>query len=907
MAEETRNEDINEDEAPDCSAGRLSGAATAEGPKTTCNAGLGPAESLMLRCKDSREGNSRSSSREDAPVTSSSYSSAHTSIDCGGPADRYAVSSGLRATLFPGVFRGTSTLPDELQQEQHASQCQEQQNRHSNATSTGTLGELPLLPFVKAHSFSPMRALSSSNEGDKNTFSSGKSKGGLYMPPSSVRRCCRSGAAPDHVSASRHANCGLGGPPRMAGGFLFGRYFSPSASECLLGLTPDNSGPTMSGSCSKVSSCNSSRNSLAGLHERRFSFTGVTTRSLWSTRICTCRPSPIVAANRSGSNSSSSALTLLPDASASNLPATEQPVAATRRCSTGGKSCSSSSRSSDSSMFEGDRQLLLPTADTSAEAEGNEVLEFDDPLVRLQSLRLQHQPRSPLLLMRCCSSQGSDILQRLGGDTCPMAADPPQAVNDSPLEHSLSSGPPQIPASVGSCYGFTWGTEVTARVTAYEKKVAAQRKRHAKRWDDYLASDPSLGDRKALKKLVRRGIPDHLRGKLWASFLGADALLDADPEAFERLQQEELPRDVSGQIELDLPRTFPNNKRFRCSGGICALRRVLRGFAAARPAVGYCQGLNFLAATLLLFQKQELALASLLQLVMSEDKDTGLQIGRYYSLGMTDLRRDLKVLEMLIRQKSPRVFHVLRKTGVEVEWLAAEWFLCLFSTSCPEPTVLRIWDCLMLEGPKILFRVALGVIFFFESQLAKMQVLEQVMGSLKGKLALLVEHDELLHICFHKLRSFPRRRLQWLQQTVAAGLGDPCRSAPQQQQQQHQLEEQQLNRQISRRSRLLSFGRVSRQQSACEVAVHPLTQKSSKWRQKLPKVNIGMRRREAPTTNRQGASSYGGSNAPEVSCAASDQGSSSSQFRSMGTPRPYGADCSGRPKGEQRRPQQERG
>lgn len=63
--------------------------------------------------------------------------------------------------------------------------------------------------------------------------------------------------------------------------------------------------------------------------------------------------------------------------------------------------------------------------------------------------------------------------------------------------------------------------------------------------------------------------------------------------------------------------------QFRCSGGICALRRVLRGFAAARPGVGYCQGLNFLAGTLLLFQEQELALASLLQLVVSTDKNKG--------------------------------------------------------------------------------------------------------------------------------------------------------------------------------------------------------------------------------------------------------------------------------------------
>lgn len=44
----------------------------------------------------------------------------------------------------------------------------------------------------------------------------------------------------------------------------------------------------------------------------------------------------------------------------------------------------------------------------------------------------------------------------------------------------------------------------------------------------------------------------------------------------------------------------------------------------------------------------------------------------------------------------------------------------------------------MLEGPKILFRVALGIIFYFESELVKMQSLEQVMGLLKAKLALLV-------------------------------------------------------------------------------------------------------------------------------------------------------------------------
>ncbi|KAL8440942.1 hypothetical protein Emag_007590 [Eimeria magna] len=320
-------------------------------------------------------------------------------------------------------------------------------------------------------------------------------------------------------------------------------------------------------------------------------------------------------------------------------------------------------------------------------------------------------------------------------------------------------------------------------------------------------------------------------------------------EALPRLQEEELPRDVSGQIELDLPRTFPNNARFRRSGGIEALRRVLRGFAAARPAVGYCQGLNFLAATLLLFQSQQLALASLIQLVVSWDRSTGLQIGRYYSSGMPDLRRDLKVLELLIRQRSPRVYQVLKRTGVEVEWLAAEWFLCLFCTSCPEPTVLRIWDCLMLEGPKILFRVALGVIFCFEAQLVKMHLLEQVMGFLKSNLALLVEHNELLQSCFKKLRSFPRQKLQQLQHTVAAGLLDPYQRAQDQQEEEQQQQQRQQQSAMaataSRRLRLLSFARLSRSEVASEGVAQQqaASQQASRWRQRLVRVSMRVRKR----------------------------------------------------------------
>ncbi len=37
------------------------------------------------------------------------------------------------------------------------------------------------------------------------------------------------------------------------------------------------------------------------------------------------------------------------------------------------------------------------------------------------------------------------------------------------------------------------------------------------------------------------------------------------------------------------------------------------------------------------------------------------------------------------------------------------WFGSLFCTALPAETAVRIWDVLLLEGPKILFRVALAL------------------------------------------------------------------------------------------------------------------------------------------------------------------------------------------------------
>ena len=70
-------------------------------------------------------------------------------------------------------------------------------------------------------------------------------------------------------------------------------------------------------------------------------------------------------------------------------------------------------------------------------------------------------------------------------------------------------------------------------------------------------------------------------------------------------------RRVRKQIDKDLPRTFPGHPLLDGIGRD-ALRRVLCAYALHNPAVGYCQGMNFLAALLLLLMEVRLSYFNLL-------------------------------------------------------------------------------------------------------------------------------------------------------------------------------------------------------------------------------------------------------------------------------------------------------
>ena len=50
------------------------------------------------------------------------------------------------------------------------------------------------------------------------------------------------------------------------------------------------------------------------------------------------------------------------------------------------------------------------------------------------------------------------------------------------------------------------------------------------------------------------------------------------------------------------------------------------------------------------------------------------------------------------------------------------WFMTLFSTVLPFECTVRIWDIFMVEGKKILFRVALAIFKLTQQQLMKQEM-----------------------------------------------------------------------------------------------------------------------------------------------------------------------------------------
>ncbi|KAM1053716.1 hypothetical protein ACFX2I_001129 [Malus domestica] len=244
---------------------------------------------------------------------------------------------------------------------------------------------------------------------------------------------------------------------------------------------------------------------------------------------------------------------------------------------------------------------------------------------------------------------------------------------------------------------------------------------------DTVDSESLFPWKEELEVLVRGGVPMALRGELWQAFVGVKArradnyyqdLLASETNAggdVEKHSSESdsdiklsttdpvsVPEKWKGQIEKDLPRTFPGHPALD-EDGRNALRRLLTAYARHNPTVGYCQAMNFFAGLLLLLMPEENAFWALMGLL--DDYFDG-----YYSEEMIESQVDQLVFEELVHERFPKLVNHLGYLGVQVAWVTGPWFLTIFMNMLPWESVLRVWDVLLFEGNRVmLFRTALAL------------------------------------------------------------------------------------------------------------------------------------------------------------------------------------------------------
>ena len=249
-----------------------------------------------------------------------------------------------------------------------------------------------------------------------------------------------------------------------------------------------------------------------------------------------------------------------------------------------------------------------------------------------------------------------------------------------------------------------------------------------------------------LKSRVRKGIPDCMRTKAWPILANINKLRKKG--VYENLlislkEEKTVNSEDEDIIIRDLHRTFPKHYLFmeKLGEGQRALFRVLTCYSKYNKTTGYVQGMGFSSALFLTYMNEENSFWMLHSLM----KNYGME--GFFMKGFPELRKTLYVFLNLLKKCLPKCFNLLKKYQVYPTMFASQWFITFYSCVFDFNILVRIFDCIFLEGFKIIYRIALAIFKINQDELLKKQSFENIMDFLKD-FSKNIDKNELLKECF---------------------------------------------------------------------------------------------------------------------------------------------------------------
>ncbi|XP_048401827.1 TBC1 domain family member 10A isoform X3 [Stegostoma tigrinum] len=336
----------------------------------------------------------------------------------------------------------------------------------------------------------------------------------------------------------------------------------------------------------------------------------------------------------------------------------------------------------------------------------------------------------------------------------------------------MSSRPTEKPCVLGfDQFGFAvfrrncdkWKQEHRSHEYSYPSVDSSKLESWQKMLSNWNEAGASCMDKMHI--LLEDGVPIKLRGRLWKCLLDSDLVKESSTHTYQEYVQElrsqlaslgvneygvqvaistldnadkeraetdsaapnlmpnynpEITIETLRQIVLDVERSFPTHcslmgKNPEAKEGQAKLFRILSAYAKYNPQIGYCQGMSYIAAMLLMNMQEEDAFWAFVVLLEKPKYLAG-----FYEHSLDTIQRHAKIFQQLLKHRMPCLWQHMDNLEVAPLLFITTWFLTLFTSLPCWDSVLAIWDLIILDGINVMFSTGLCILQLLEPRLLAM-------------------------------------------------------------------------------------------------------------------------------------------------------------------------------------------
>jgi hypothetical protein len=216
-------------------------------------------------------------------------------------------------------------------------------------------------------------------------------------------------------------------------------------------------------------------------------------------------------------------------------------------------------------------------------------------------------------------------------------------------------------------------------------------------------------------RLVRKGIPNALRSRIWALMLDPKAESSPRRATVRHYFRKRVP-PVDDTIRADVGRTLSTMSVFSTKDLAESLYVVLRAYVNYDEELGYFPRMGFVAALLLAYMPETPAFWAFRYIMHGER----LFMRDWYADDFRDLKKAMVIWASLLETSCPKVFCLCQNLQIDHREYAEDWFFTAFlAIDFPVPCRLRMFDRILAFGTPAMMSLGLAIVKMLKKELLR--------------------------------------------------------------------------------------------------------------------------------------------------------------------------------------------